>query len=78
MYNNGDYILKSMLPLLYGLFTMLLVLVKISTHTRALSLLVVACAATSVGFFLSLSVSTVKIIAKYNTKRKSYATHGTV
>lgn len=65
-----------MLPLLYELFTMLLVLVKISTHTRAL--LVVACAATSVGFLLSLSVSMVKIIAKYNTKRKPYATHGTV
>lgn len=60
------------------LFTGLFALVKIPTHTRALSLLVFADAAISVGFFLSLSVLMVKIIAKYNRKRKYYTVHGTV
>lgn len=60
------------------LFTVLFALVKIPTHTRALSLLVFADAAISVGFFLSLSVLMVKITAKYNRERKYYTAHGTV
>lgn len=67
---------------LYGrgmLFTVLCAPTETPTHTRALSLLVSAAAAASLGFFLFLSVLMAKIIAKHNRKRKYYHTsHGTV
>lgn len=66
---------------LYGrgmLFTVLCAPAEIPTHTRALSLLLSAAAAASVGFFLSLSVLMAKIIAKHSRKRKYYHTSHSV